>query len=172
MYSRAIVRTLPPFIKGGMRFSKKGYNWGDGNFLLEMGGGEVRNGEWGRGMVLKWEVLKNSDDQQNTWSSSYKIRPRNIFNNIKEHLITWPKWGPFDKTIQTGSSFSKKVSISILFQKVCLGWKLLPIINKGGGGVGKRMSWGGKIEELARGMSIGYSREKYWGILTLFMFTN
>ena len=32
-----------------MRFSKKGYNWGDGNFLLEMGGGEVRNGEWGGG---------------------------------------------------------------------------------------------------------------------------
>ena len=137
------------------------------------------SGVGGGGMVLKWEVLKNSDDQQNTWSSSYKIRPRNIFNNIKEHLITWPKWGPFDKTIQTGSSFSKKVSvkkvsISILFQKVCLGWKLLPIINKGGGGggVGKRMSWVGKIEELARGMSIGYSREKYWGILTLFMFTN
>ena len=147
-----------------MRFSKRGYNWGDGNFLLEMGGGKsgMGSGGGGGGMVLKWEVLKNSDDQQNTWSSSYKIRPRNIFNNIKEHLITWPKWGPFDKTIQTGSSFSKKVSvkkvsISILFQKVCLGWKLLPIINKGGGGGWKKNVLGGKNWRISKG-------DVYWGL--------
>ena len=36
----------------------------------------------------------------------------------------------------------RKVSICMLFQKVCLGWKLSPIINRwGGGGVGIRMSW-------------------------------
>ena len=37
----------------------------------------------------------------------------------------------------------KDVSISILFQKVCLSWKLSPIINGGGWGVGGgiRMSW-------------------------------
>ena len=31
----------------------------------------------------------------------------------------------------------KKVSTSILFQKVCLCWKLSPIINRWGGGVGE-----------------------------------
>ena len=33
----------------------------------------------------------------------------------------------------------RKVSICMLFQKVCLGWKLSPIINRWG--VGIRMSW-------------------------------
>ena len=33
----------------------------------------------------------------------------------------------------------RKVSICMLFQKVCLGWKLSPIINRWGAGI--RMSW-------------------------------
>ena len=40
----------------------------------------------------------------------------------------------------------KKFSTSILFQKVCLGWKLSPIINSWG--VGIRMSWLEKNEKL------------------------
>ena len=34
----------------------------------------------------------------------------------------------------------KKVSISILFQKFCLRWKLSPIINRRGGEVGLKIS--------------------------------
>ena len=52
----------------------------------------------------------------------------------------------------------KKVTISILLQKVCLGWKLSPIINRWG--IGIRMSW---VEEKRKikwwgGVSIRHSR--------------
>ena len=58
-------------------------------------------------------------------------------------------------TIKTDGSFceiakKKKMSISILFQKVCLGWKLSPIINRRG--VGISMSWVEKIEKLISGV--------------------
>ena len=45
----------------------------------------------------------------------------------------------------------KKVSVSILYQKVCLGWNLSPIINRlggVGGGGGIRMSWGEKNRKI------------------------
>ena len=57
----------------------------------------------------------------------------------------------------------KKVSINISFQKVCLGWKLFPIINMlgewGRGEVAVRMSCVEKIKKLIiEGMSIRHSR--------------
>ena len=52
----------------------------------------------------------------------------------------------------------KKVSISILFQKVFLGWKLSPLINGGVGGwaaVGiKNVLVGKKIEKLISGADV------------------
>ena len=58
-----------------------------------------------------------------------------------------------NKKKHTGGPFIyqdlKKVIISILFEKVCLGWKFSLIINVGGGGeVGLGMSWVKKIEKL------------------------
>ena len=46
----------------------------------------------------------------------------------------------------------KKLSIRILFQEVCLGWKHFPIIDMQG--VDIRMSWVGKIEKLISGWAV------------------
>ena len=57
-------------------------------------------------------------------------------------------------TVQAGRSFGKifEVSINILFQKVYLGWKFSPLINRRG--VGIRMSWVKKIKKLNSGGDI------------------
>ena len=54
----------------------------------------------------------------------------------------------------------RKVSTSILFQIVFLGWKLSPIINRrggGAGGIGIRMSWVEKNQKINyRGRANGH----------------
>ena len=78
------------------------------------------------------------------WSSLYRLgKQNNVFPSL--HKLTKKK--------HTGGPFIyqdlKKVIISILFEKVCLGWKFSLIINVGGGGeVGLGMSWVKKIEKL------------------------
>ena len=105
--------------------------------------------------------MKNSNDRENTSSSS--VRSSNTFNkNINKHSITSCEMrtiignklaslynsqsktqcaGFFTGTYKTKHNTDgsllfrdrKIVSISILFRKVCLGWKLSPIINRRGG---------------------------------------
>ena len=65
------------------------------------------------------------------WSSLYRLgKQNNVFPSL--HKLTKKK--------HTGGPFIyqdlKKVIISILFEKVCLGWKFSLIINVGGGGGG------------------------------------
>ena len=52
---------------------------------------------------------------------------------------------------QKSSQDLKKVSISILFEKVCLGWKLSPIINRRGGW-NKNVLGRKKVEKLISGV--------------------
>ena len=78
------------------------------------------------------------------WSSLYRLgKQNNVFPSL--HKLTKKK--------HTGGPFIyqdlKKVIISILFEKVCLGWKFSLIINvEGGLEVGLGMSWVKKIEKL------------------------
>ena len=73
-----------------------------------------------------------------TWKTK-----QNVFPSL--HKLT--------KKTHTGGPFIyqdlEKVIISILFEKVCLGWKFSLIINVGGGEeVGLGMPWMKKIEKL------------------------
>ena len=101
----------------------------------------------------KRSTIKYSNYQQNT--SSLSVRSSNTFNkNINKHLISVKSSrllytnlqsktqcaGFFNRTYKTkpttDGSFllgdCKKVSTRILFQKVCLSWKLSPITNRWG----------------------------------------